>query len=121
MQPQLSDEIEISWSVDVAERNSFETVEEMKEHLAKKKWERVKKLSRKGLFASKTPDELNDRSITPLWELRTRVGIGIGVVLVPIKKQVRRTKLQLLLYELPRKSNLDYLNHRANVPASSDS
>ena len=56
----------------------------MKEHLAKKKWERVKKLSRKGLFASKTPDELNDRSITPLWELRTRVGIGIGVVLVPI-------------------------------------
>ena len=40
---------------------------------------------------------------------------------VPIKKQVRRTKLQLLLYELPGKSNLDYLNHRVNVPASSDS
>ena len=84
VQPRLWDEIEISWSVDMAERNSFNSIEEMNEHLATKKSERVKKLSRKGLFSNKTPEELNDRAITPLWELRTRTGIGIGVVLAAI-------------------------------------
>ena len=39
---------------------------------------------RKGLFSNKTPEELNDRAITPLWEFRTRAGMAIGIVLVPI-------------------------------------
>lgn len=68
----------------MAERNSFNSIEEMKEHLATKKWERVKKLSHKGLFSNKTPGELNDRAITPLWEYRTRAAIGLGILLVPI-------------------------------------
>ena len=62
--------------------HTFQTIEEMREHLARKKTSRDAK--RKGLFASKTPEELNDRTITPLWEMRTRAGLAIGIVLVPI-------------------------------------
>ena len=73
----------------MTEGNTFKTIEEMREHLARKKALRNEKKAsrdakRKGLFASKTREEMNDRTITPLWEMRTRAGLAIGIVLVPI-------------------------------------
>ena len=62
--------------------HTFKTIEEMREHLAKKK--ALRNVKSKGLFTSKTPEELKDITITPLWEMRTRTGIAIGIVLVPI-------------------------------------
>lgn len=44
----------------------------------------IAKIKRKGLFASKTPEELKDPLITSPSELRARAAIGLTIIALPV-------------------------------------